>query len=185
MAESSYEYASKPGFGQALAALPGQYLKVLTHPGINTFVAEKKKGSWGIVWFQLLLLGILNALIIGVAYVIAPSDLSSVARSTGMSVQDLKNVVVITTAILVFVLTPISFLLSGGVLYLIARIVGGKGTYLQQIYVTLLFGVPLVLLSALLYLIPATNTWLPWLPHLYSVVLMVLAMIAVHSRKFA
>ncbi|GCE28645.1 hypothetical protein KDA_41290 [Dictyobacter alpinus] len=187
MADATYELnsAQKPRFGQALAALPGQYLKVLTHPSIKTFEEEKDKGSWGLVWFQLLLLGVISAFIIVLAYAIAPPDVSSVARSSGISVQDARNALVITFAILIFILTPITFLLSGGILYLIARIAGSKGTYLQQIWVTLLFGVPLALLSTLLYLIPVTNQWLPWVPHIYSVVLIILAMIAVHRRKMA
>ena len=79
------------------------------------------------------------------------------------------------------VFTPVSFLAAGGILYLIARVLGGTGRFLEQIYVTLLFGVPLVILSYLLLLIKATSSWLPYLPHLYSLVLFVLSLIAVHK----
>jgi hypothetical protein len=40
--------------GQAVAALPGQYLRVLTRPSSGTFLEEKDKGSWVLVWIQLL-----------------------------------------------------------------------------------------------------------------------------------
>jgi hypothetical protein len=49
--------------------------------------------------------------------------------------------------------------------------------------VTLLFGVPLVILSALLSLIPGVGSWLLYGPHIYSLVLIVLALIAVHRRS--
>ena len=91
------------------------------------------------------------------------------------------NRFVITVVLLQLVLTPVSFLAAGGILYLIARVFGGRGTFLKQIYTTLLFGVPLVILSYLLLLIPATSSWLPYLPHLYSLVLFVLSLIAVHQ----
>ena len=49
---------------------------------------------------------------------------------------------------------------------------------------SILFGVPLVLLSSLLQLIPATSSWLPYLPHLYSLVLLVLSLMAVHHLSW-
>ncbi len=185
MIESPYSSTSAPkrSFGQSLAALPGQYVRVLTRPSVKTFVAEKDKGSWGIIWFQLLLLGALSGLLMILAYRITPPNVSSMVASSGMSASALQNIIAISTAIVEFVFTPISFLFFGGVLYLLARVLGGKGTYREQIYVTVLFGVPMVLLSSLLYLIPGTTTWLPWVPHFYSVVLIILAMIAVHGRK--
>jgi len=93
----------------------------------------------------------------------------------------LQSITIITIVLFQLVLTPVSFLAAGGILYLIARVFGGRGTFLEQIYVTLLFGVPLVILSYLLLLIQATSSWLPYLPHLYSLVLFVLSLIAVHQ----
>jgi hypothetical protein len=92
----------------------------------------------------------------------------------------LQSITVITTVLFVLILTPVSFLVAGGILYLLARAFGGNGTFLEQIYTTLLFGVPLVILSFLLQLIPATSSWLPYLPHLYSLVLFVVSLMAVH-----
>lgn len=187
MAESTSGFTpvQNESFGRAVAALPGQYVNVLTHPSIKTLAVEKEKGRWGIVWFQLLLLSVVSALLMVLSYSIAPPDVGSAASSSGISVQSLQAAVVIATAIFTLVLTPITFLLSGGILYLLARVLGGKGTYLEQISVTLLFGVPLVLLSTVLFFLPTTRNWLPWLPHLYSAVLMVLTLLAVHRRPAA
>lgn len=187
MIEPSHEFTSthELHFGQALVALPGQYLTILTRPGIKTFVAEKNKGSWGIVWFQLLLLAVIGALLTLLLYRITPPDVSSIAKASGANAQDLQNVLSISITISVLILTPISFFLANGILYLIAKLLRGKGTFLEQIYVSLLFGVPLVILSDLLSLIPVTSSWLPWLPHIYSIVLIILAMIAVHRREVA
>ena len=48
------------------------------------------------------------------------------------------------------------------------------------IHPSILFGVPLVLLSFLLQVLPATSNWLPYLPHLSSLVLLVLSLMAMH-----
>ena len=78
-------------------------------------------------------------------------------------------------------MTPVSFLAAGGILFLIARIFGGKGTYREQIYTTLLYGVPMVILSYLLFLVPVAGAWLLYLPHIYSLVLLIISMMAVHQ----
>jgi hypothetical protein len=169
--------------GQAIRELPGQYFKVLTRPSIKTFVEEKDKAGWGIIWLQFIGLGIIDAIISVVAILISPAAVSSVPNAGGLSLATLQTVAIITAAVLQLVLTPLSFLFAGGILYLISRVFGGRGKFVEQIYVTLLFGVPLVFLSALLSLIPGVGSWLLYVPHIYSLVLIVLALIAVHRRS--
>jgi len=41
-----------------------------------------------------------------------------------------------------------------------------------------------VLLSSVLQLLPATSSWLPYLPHLYSLALLVLSLMAVHHLSW-
>jgi len=163
--------------GQAIRALPAQYLKVITRPSVQSFSAEKGKASWSSVWLQLIALGILSALLSVLAQLLVPPHVGNVP---GVSPATLQTV---TTALLVlFILigTPVSFLFAGAVFYWLARLFKGDGSYLQQVYTLTLFGVPLVLLSSLLELIPATSSWLPYLPHLYSLALLVLSLMAVH-----
>jgi hypothetical protein len=167
--------------GQAIRELPGQYFKVLTRPSVTRFAKEKGKASWGIVWVQLISLAIIDAILQIVGFQILPPNTSSIAGINGISPSMLQSITIITVVLLQLVLTPVSFLAAGGILYLIARAFGGRGTYLEQIYTTLLFGVPLVILSFLLQLIQATSSWLPYLPHLYSLVLFVVSLMAVHQ----
>jgi len=178
----AYNIATPLPLGQAVRELPGQYFKVLTQPSVRTFADEKGKAGWSIIWLQFIGLGIIDAIISVVAILISPAAVSSIPNSGGLSPATLQTVAIIFTVILQLVLTPVSFLFAGGILYLISRIVGGKGRFVEQIYVTLLFGVPLVMLSALLSLIPGVGNWLLYVPHIYSLVLIVLALIAVHRR---
>ncbi len=168
--------------GQAVRELPGQYLKVLTRPSVRTFVEEKGKESWGIVWIQLIGLAIVSAIILAVGVLISPPSLSSVTNTGGLSPETLQMIAVVFVAIFTLIITPVSFFAIGGIIFLIAKAFHGKGTYLEQIYATLLFGVPLVLVSDLLSLIPGVGGWLLYVPHIYSVVLMIFALIAVHGR---
>lgn len=163
--------------GQAIRALPTQYLKIITRPSVQSFAEEQGKATWGSTWFQLIALGILSALLAVLAALIAPPHLGNVP---GGSPATLQTVTTTLLASFILVGTPLSFLVAGAVLYGCARLFKGNGSYLRQVYTLTLFGVPLVLLSFLLQLLPATSSWLPYLPHLYSLVLLVLALMAVH-----
>ena len=149
--------------GQAIRALPAQYLKVITRPSVRSFSSEKGKASWGSTWLQLIALGILSALFSMLAQLIAPPHVGNVPDVSLVTVQ---TVTTILLALFILVGTPVSFLVAGAVLYWLARLFKGDGSYMQQVYTMTLFGVPLVLLSSLLQLIPATSSWLPYLPHL-------------------
>lgn len=166
--------------GQAMRELPGHYIKVLTRPSVRTFEEEKGKAGWGINWMQFIGLGITGAILQSLGLLISPPALGNLASTTGMSTSALLTTIIIFLAILEIILTPISFLAAGGILFIIARIFGGKGTFKEQIYTTLLFGVPLVIASYLLFLIPVAGVWLLYLPHVYSVVLLVISFRAVH-----
>jgi len=167
--------------GQAIRELPGQYFKVLSRPSVATFVEEKGKATWGMNWLQFIVLGLIGAVLQSIGLLISPPDYSSVVGTAGISHTTLLLVTIVSLAIAEIILTPVSFLAAGGILFLIAKAFGGKGTYREQIYTTLLFGVPLVIVSYLLFLIPGAGAWLLYLPHIYSLVLLVLALLAVHQ----
>ena len=184
--KSSYEYQTPRPIGQAIRALPGQYFDVLSRPSVATFVKEKGKATWGINWLQFIVLGLIGAVLQSIGLLISPPNFSGVVGTAGMSHAALMTFTIVFLAIVEIILTPISFLAAGGILFLIAKAFGGKGTYLEQIYTTLLFGVPLVIVSYLLFLIPVSGAWLLYVPHIYSLVLLVLSLRAVHqfgSRK--
>jgi hypothetical protein len=163
--------------GQSIRALPAQYLKIITRPSVQSFSSERGKARWSSVWFQLFALGILSAILSVLAQLFAPTHVGNVP---GVSPATLQAVTTTLLALFIIVGTPLAFLVAGAVLYWLARLFKGDGSYLQQVYTMTLFGVPLVLLSSLLQLITATSSWLPYLPHLYSLVLLVLLLMAVH-----
>ena len=167
--------------GEAVRGFPGQYLKVLSKPSVRSFSQEQGKATWGSTWLQLIALGLLNAGFSVLATLMAPPHLGTVPGVSPATLQ-----IVTTTLLTLFILvgTPLAFLAAGAVLYWLARLFKGDGSYLQQVYTLTLFGVPMVLLSSLLELLPATSSWLPYLPHLYSLALLVLSLRAVHHLSW-
>ncbi|GCE15934.1 Yip1 family protein [Tengunoibacter tsumagoiensis] len=160
------------------STLIASYWKVITHPGSQTFRTEKLNARWGSIWLQLLFLSIISTVLFVISSFITPPQVSAVA---GMNAETAKSVTIITSAIVTFIVTPISFLVSSAILFGLAKAFKGTGSYLQQTYALVLIGVPMVLLSSLLQLIPATTNWLPYLPHLYSLVLVFFALKGIHD----
>jgi len=148
---------------------------------VQSFSAEKGKARWGSVWLQLIALGMLSALFSMLAQLLAPPHVGNVP---GVSQATLQTVATVLLALFILVGTPLAFLVAAAVLYWLARLFKGDGSYLQQVYTLMLFGVPLVLLGFLLQLLPATSNWLPYLPHLYSLVLLVLSLMAIHHLSW-
>lgn len=167
--------------GEAVRGYPGQYLKVLSRPSVQSFSQEQGKATWSSIWLQLIALGLLSAGFSVLATLIAPPHLGTVP---GVSPATLQIVSATLLALFILVGTPLSLLVAGVLLYWLARLFKGEGSYLKQVYTLTLFGVPLVLLSSLLALIPATRSWLPYLPHLYGLVLLVLSLMAIHHLSW-
>jgi hypothetical protein len=174
MASNTYSTQPHPS---SIRTLPSQYWRIISKPSVQTFSAAQENASWGSIWLQLIVVGVVSAALYALYLTIVPPQTSAVQ---GLSASTIQNITIISTVISLIVFTPISFFISAGVLYGVARLLKGDGTYLKQLYTLTLIGVPMVLLSSLLLLIPATSSWLPYLPHIYSLILVVLAIRAVH-----
>src|SRR5215469_17200086 len=120
----------QPSMGRAIRELPGQYIKVLTRPSVNRFVEEKGKAQWGIVWLQLMCLAIIDAILQSVSLLISPNNTNSLSGVNNISPSMVQTITIITVVLLQLAFTPGSFLAAGGILYLIARVLGGTGRFL-------------------------------------------------------
>src|SRR6266700_130076 len=138
--------------GEAIRQLPNQYIRVLTKPSAATFAEEQGKAAWNIVWIQLIIYAIAAAVLGYLALLISPNQFSttgSSALSPGM-IQTIS----LSAGFGLILLVPIFFFIGVGIYYLIAKAFGGQGTFLAQSYTTLLYGVPIGILSSVLRLIP-------------------------------
>jgi hypothetical protein len=69
------------------------------------------------------------------------------------------------------ILTPIFFLIGVGILYLIARLLGGTGAYGNYAYLIATFQAPITILNAILALIPFLGGCIGFLLTIYGLVL--------------
>lgn len=126
---------------QAIQALPAQYFRVLTKPSVVRFAEEMGKASWSMVWVQLISLGIITALLDFLRILL--SLLSFTVLPTFALLSLISPIITI----------PLTFFITMGIAYGIAKTFAGRGTFLAQSYIALLPFVPLTFLGQLL-------TWL-------------------------
>jgi hypothetical protein len=138
--------------GRALRELPVQYRKILLRPGVRSFSEEQGKAEWGIIWLQILLLVVFEAILalpVGLEYIPAFNGSLSTAGAAPLS----SSVFLIALTIGVLIFAPIAFFVQAGAQYLMGRAFQGTGQFRQQAYNQLLFQVPTTFLISLLYLI--------------------------------
>lgn len=166
--------------GEAIRQLPNQYIKVLTKPSAQTFAEEMGKAEWGIVWVQLLIYAVIGGVL---GFLGAMTNPFRVTPTTGSTTSSLNPATIqAITAGASFgsiIIIPIAFFIGVGIVYLFAKMFGGQGSFLQQAYTTLLFTVPIGIITGLLGLIPIVGT-IGVLLGIYEVVLNVFSVMAVH-----
>lgn len=167
--DSSYGYPpQRPrSLGAAMYELPTQYVKILTRPGVRSFLEEQGKADWRANWVQMLFMGLLGS-IIGLLQNAAVAPAGSFAATT----MYFARFSIITV--------PISFLITVGIQYLLARALRGTGTYKTQVYNQLLCAVPLTVLTYMLQLIPVVGAILGLIVGIYELVLNIYAVMAAH-----
>ncbi len=155
---------------EALRQLPGQYWRAISRPAGATFANEMGKAGWGIIWVQIVfytlfitLLNIISRLIQAQRPVPA-TNTSSLSPATIQALQNFTNFIVAITPYIELLYIPLSIFIGTGILFLLAKAFGGVGRFVQQLYCTLLFIVPLGLivsiLSLLLSLLPVGGSLL-------------------------
>ena len=180
---TAYGYAPQAPLplGQAIQGLPNQYIKILTKPGVQSFAEEQGKAEWGIVWIQLLIVGLFGTLIglihtaIGTAFVLGTAG-SSAATAYGL----ISSVFIGGASVFSIISIIVGFFIVVGIQYLLAKAFGGTGTFVQQGYNYLLFYVPLAIISNLLGLIPILGGIVGFGLWIYQIILNVFAIMAAH-----
>ena len=155
---------------EALLQLPQQYFRAVVKPSVATYVQDKGNASWGLVWIQLIAWAILDAALgVLVNLFSAPASNSFFSRFFA-----------IATSYGLVIVVPALFFLLMGIVYWLARYLGGQGTFLEQCNTSLYIQAPLGIFSKLLALIPGVGRILNSVLSLYGIVIQVIVIIAVH-----
>ena len=163
---------------EAIGGLFSQYGQVIAHPSPKFFAREMGKAKWNIVWVQLIAYSVIIALFsllsaIGVDVNATVSAFVAGADTSGLSTAEvgvLQHLLVVAYEANIYgqvLITPIMLFIGIGVLFLLAKAFGGKGTFLAQLYCSLLFIIPLGVVSNFLTLLlsylPAAGSTLAFL----------------------
>jgi hypothetical protein len=165
----------------AIRQLPRQYWRVLIHPKAVTFLEEERKAAWNIIWVQLLILGVVEALAVLLLVFLEFFLFQAFLPSATMSVfsQALPIVALVITLIAI-VCVPISFFFGAGILHLIAKAFGGRGTFLSYCYNYALIVIPISILSVVLSVIPCLGSMAGFAGAVYEIVLLIFMTMGVH-----
>jgi hypothetical protein len=155
-------------------------VQVLTQPAPATLAAQVEHADWRVIWVQLLGWGIASAvfgffsrlltqmppIVLGGQY-LSPAARRALVQAPAESFGAIIGV-------------PLGFFISMGILYVIARLLGGQGTFLAQSYVSSLFLAPLGVISSVVGIVPVFGALVAFAAFLYQIVLQMFAVMAVH-----
>lgn len=135
--------------GEAIRQLPNQYIRVLTNPKAAVFAYEQGKAAWDIIWVQIMLSSVVAALV-GLMKFNAMILNWMVHGHVSSGTLQLFKAFSSVFALGYIILAPIFFFIVVGFYHLLAKAFGGKGTFLAYSYCTLLYTVPIGIISGLL-----------------------------------
>ncbi len=171
------QQAPRP-IGQAIQELPNQYVKVLTKPSAQSFAEEMGKADWGMLWIQLLIWALIGTILGLIRAAIGLAGISFVSNNTFNPAA--ITALTVSGSTFSFIFVPVFFFILVGIQYLLAQAFQGQGNFLTQSYTTLLFEVPINIVSYLLAFIPIFGGIAGFALSIYGIVLNVFAIMAVH-----
>ena len=130
------------------------------------------------VWIQLLAIALIGTILgfIRAAIGLAASSFSTTSGFNPNAILALS----VGGSTFSFISIPVSFFILVGIQYLLAKAFQGQGRFLTQGYTTLLYQTPIYIISFVIGLIPIFGGLIGAVLYIYSIVLNVFAIMAVH-----
>lgn len=170
-----------------LAQMWQTWLRVLTNPNETTFAAERQKPTatltTALIWMLIAgvvagVLGFIQSMMMAgavqgaIPQLLEQADLPPEARAQllpllnsgmlgGLGASSLGSIISV----------PLGFLIGVGILWLVAKVLGGVGEYGRYAYLNATFMAPLAILSSLLGLIPFAGGCIALFVYIYQLVL--------------
>ncbi|HET8911090.1 MAG TPA: YIP1 family protein, partial [Ktedonobacteraceae bacterium] len=170
--------------GSAIKDLPQQWIRAITRPSAMTFAQEMGKATWPMVWIQLAIYAVVGALLSFLARLLSSASTAVPSGLTGTSAATYQNFTSFfyspATAIATLIISPLFYLLGMLILFGMAKAFRGEGNYKTQTYTSLLFAVPLSIISGLLALIPILGGIVSLAIGIYQIVLQIFVIMPVH-----
>jgi hypothetical protein len=159
--------------------LPRRWAAVLLHPSVRTFDAQRPAARWVAVWLSVAAQAVIEGA--GTAMVLLGSG-----GSEGVSSLPLGPKLHLPHAPLAFGLAAFAgsfaqFFVFAWLLFHSARLVGGRGSFLEQTYLMALFWLPLMAVSTAAELFGVAGSVVGLLLRLYALYLLAPALAAAHK----
>lgn len=161
------------------------WMKVLTRPGAEVFLAEREKPSatltTGLVW--IILAALVTALLGLLRTQLVASSLDGLAEVVDLMPPELRGFMEMTlnndsfaslisnVSLSSIIITPIFFIIGVGILHLVASVLGGRGQFGRYAYLNATFAAPLAMISSLLGFVPVVGGCLGGILTIYGWVL--------------
>ena len=157
-----------------MGAIWQKWVNVTTRPGVASFAQELPTANGRDIWLSLIGLAILSA-ITGAIAALYTSQTLTLPRADGTT----TTVHIPAGASWFTIITvPLAFFVGVAILFVIAKIFGGTGTFLEQSYAMALYYVPIQGVIALLGLLPILGGLAAFVLGIYEIVLSVFAIAA-------
>lgn len=155
------------------------WMKVLTNPGAEVFLAEREKPSatltTGLVW--IILAALVTALLGLLRTQLVASSLDGLAEMVDLMPPELRGFMEMAlnndsfVSLSSIIITPIFFIIGVGILHLVASVLGGRGQFGRYAYLNATFAAPLAMISSLLGFVPVVGGCLGGILTIYGWVL--------------
>lgn len=162
---------------EGLRQLPYQWWNVVWKPSIRKFVEEKGKANWSIVWVALLIYAAIYAILMFLQTYIPGSFLNlsnllshNYTTSSSTGITELSRTIIQFEQLASFITIPISFFISEGIYFLIAKLFKGKGTFLQQVYANILYMLPTQVILVVLFSLPFAGGILGYVLNMFTTI---------------
>jgi hypothetical protein len=159
---------------------------VLVNPSVATFDAQRTSANWPAIWYSLLGLAVVQAVIAlfqrAEAFywntMMASPQVDQYMRNMG--IRNMAQMNPSIGAISAFFNAFLGFFVMAGLVYLVARMLGGGGTFLEHAYLLALAYVPLQMIASVMGLVPVLGGLVAAAVIIYMLVLIVMAISAAH-----
>ena len=170
-----------PGFGNLFR----KFWYVTTKPGVQSFAVEMPTANWRDVWLGVMLVAVISTALLFAWLAVFGAIFSSAFTSDPAYYSAGQPAFMDTFFRLLpfFALTgvitvPLGFFIGNGITYLLAKLFGGVGSFLELAYAVLLYWAPISLLTIACELIPYLGGLLALGLGIYGIVLEVFAIAA-------
>lgn len=174
------------------------WIAASTQPGEEVFQQEKQKADFGTAMLWIIVASLIASIFGAISSIISsfvwPYIFTQIINQVDLPPSDIELLIesitstsesMITSAIFGFcsilILAPISFLVWSGILFIIAQLFGGDGSFEEQSYLLATFTSPILIVNSVVNIVPVLGWCISLIISIYQLVLTYFALKVSHN----